>query len=136
MLKNTIIAALVTFIYHSYIVEGTSGGTKAYAVVIMFVAVLAIMQGIDSVIRKARYKKVHMLKKKSFDRYKNWMAGVVEKKAAGKDETHRKKIIMSIITHQKKYALSGKQIQQLLSLAKEIAERSAEYGPRKRQISN
>lgn len=125
MLKNTIIAALATFIYHSYIVEGTSGGTKAYAVVIIFIATLAIMQGIDSVIRKARYKRVHMIKGKSFERYKQWLTGVLDEKATGKSKIYRKDLIMNTISHQKKYAFSGKQIKELLSLAEEVKEKSA-----------
>lgn len=125
MLKNTIIAALATFIYHSYIVEGTPTVTKVYAVVCWFVVSLAIMLAIDSIIQVRRYKRVHMIKRRSFARYKEWIASVVERKAVGQGEEYRKKIIINIITHQKKYSFSGKQISELLDLAKCSAERSA-----------
>lgn len=118
MFKNIIIAALATFIYNSYVVEGTPTVTRVYAMICAFMCAMAMMSWVDTRLKTARYKKVHMIKKKSFERYKNWMAGVVEQKALGKSEDKRKKLVMNIITHQKKYAFSGMQISELLSLAK------------------
>lgn len=127
MFKNIIIAALATFIYHSYIVEGIPEWKVIFATVWLFVCVLAVMEAIDSTIRAARYGKAHMISRKSFEKYKRWLnEDVLQKKAKGKSETFKKELIMNVILLQKKYAFSGRQIRELLELvATEEKEKSA-----------
>ena len=85
-----------------------------------------MMDMLDSAIRERKYGEVHMISDKSFARYKEWMREEVERKAAGQSEASKKRLIMNIITHQKRYAFGGEQMQQLLNLAKvEGEEREA-----------
>lgn len=125
MLKNLIIGALATIIYHSHIVDATPIGKRIFAVICAFICVFEMMELLDDEIKERKNGRVHMVSQKSFARYKEWMKVEVKRKAAGQSEDNKKKLIIYSITHQNRYAFSGNQLQELLNLAKESEERSA-----------
>lgn len=124
-LKNIIVAALATVIYQEYIVAGVSGTSKAFGIVVVYVFVIGVLEFFDGLIDciRDRRKRIRILNKCKFTRYTEHLAETVEtKRAKGKDEDYLKDFITNFITHQKRYAFSGEQIGELLSLAEDRKE--------------
>ena len=61
---------------------------------------------------------IKIMSKKSFHSYKNYVASIVEQKRAGnRDWAYLVRFITNFIANDCKYALTGKQIKELLDLA-------------------
>ena len=124
-LKNIIVAALATVIYWEHIVAGVSGTSKVFGIVVVYVFIMGILEffdGLTDCIRDRR-KRIRILNKCKFTRYTERLAELVEtKRVKGKDETYLKDFVTNFITHQKRYAFSGEQIGELLSLAEDRKE--------------
>lgn len=61
---------------------------------------------------------IKLMSKKRFPSYKNHVASIVEQKRAGnKDWKYLTNFISNFIAHDCKYALTGKQVKELLDLA-------------------
>ena len=126
-LKNIIVAALATVIYQEHIVAGVSGTSKVFGVVVVYVFIIGILEFFDGLIDciRDRRKRIRILNKCKFTRYAERLAETVEtKRAKGKDEDYLKNFVTNFITHQKRYAFSGEQIGELLSLAEDRKERA------------
>ena len=124
-LKNTIVAALATVIYQEHIVAGVSGTSKTFGIVVVYIFIIGILELFDGLIDciRDRRKRIRILNKCKFTRYTERLTEMVEtKRAKGKDEAYLKNFITNFITHQKRYAFSGAQIGELLSLAEDRKE--------------
>lgn len=61
---------------------------------------------------------IKIMSKKRFPSYKNYVANIAkEKRAGGKDWSYLTVFISNFIAHDCKYALTGKQVKELLDLA-------------------
>ena len=80
---------------------------------IMSIAVYCLLEEMDRT-------KFIVLQSYGFRKYKTWfMSRLNEKRLKGYDKKRLEKMALSIIMHQKKYAFSGGQIEELLELAKD-----------------
>lgn len=123
-LKNIIIATVATSIYYANIVEGMPRIKVFVGVCSVFWSIVALLEIFDA-IGGISCKTKKGLSKHRFCNYKNKLAGVVEKqRVKGRDEAWMKDFVINYIMHDKRFAFSGKQIAELLSLAAD-AERSA-----------
>lgn len=122
--KNLIIAAMAAGIFYTNILEGMPKEKILVGVIFIFLGIVAVMELYDG-IDQLRYETKKYLSKHRFNKYKSSLSGVIEKqRAKGKDEVYMKNLVTNFITHDKRYAFSGKQIAELLSLAAD-PERSA-----------
>ena len=116
--KNLIIAALVTAIYYTNIVKGIPTEKVVIAIVCIFVGAVAIMELYDG-IDMLRYGTKSFLTKFRFRMYKQKVEAKVEKeRAKGRNELWMKEFIVNWIMHDKRFAFSGAQVGELISLAK------------------
>lgn len=122
--KNIIISAMAAGIFYVNIVEGMPGTKTVFGVCVMFLGCMALLQIFDG-LEEIQYETKKVLSKRRFCGYKNWLAGMVERqRTKGKDEAYLKNFITNFITRDKRYAFSGNQIAELMSLAANV-ERSA-----------
>lgn len=69
-------------------------------------------------IRKECQMAVKMMTKKRFPSYRNHIKSLVDKKRLeGKDWTYLNSYVTNLIAHDNRYALTGKQVKELLDLA-------------------
>lgn len=128
MFKNIIIAALATVIYHANIVPETEVDVKILATTCAFLFTVVLMDSFDSMLKNKRRRKVHMLTDKAFANYKTWLNELLQEKAHNRDEAFRENLVMNVIKRNKRYAFSGKQIEELLNLARDEEEENARNG--------
>lgn len=111
--KNCILAALATWMYYEKMIH-TDLTTTIFAVTAMAISTLVLFEELDKVSGSI------VMRKRSFKRYKKWFLRKLNaKRMLGYDENRLKSMVLSIITHQTKYAFSGKQIEELLECAKD-----------------
>lgn len=110
--KNLFTTLLIDWIIGIHMQQSA---TKDVLVVIgiMSIAVYCLLEEMDRT-------KFIVLQSYGFRKYKTWfMSRLNEKRLKGYDEKRLEKMALSIIMHQKKYAFSGGQIEELLELAKD-----------------
>lgn len=111
--KNGILAALATWMYYEKMIH-TDLPTTIFAVTVMAVSTFVLFDELDKVSGSI------VMRRSSFKRYKKWfLKKLNDKRIMGYDESRLKSMALSIITHQTKYAFSGKQIEELLECAKD-----------------
>lgn len=118
--KNLMIAALTTAIFYKNIVEGIPTEKIVIALVCVFMGVIAVMELYDG-IDQLRYGTRKFLTKHRFQRYKRKIEKKVEiEREKGKNELWMKNFITNYVIHDKRFALSGSQLGELISLAKDV----------------
>lgn len=116
--KNLIIAVLATAIYYTNIVKGIPTEKVVIAIVCIFFGVVAMMELYDG-IDQLRYGTKRFLTKYRFKIYKHKVEAKVEiERAKGRNELWMKNFIVNYVIHDKRFAFSGAQLGELISLAK------------------
>lgn len=111
--KNITITLLIDWILYIYM-QQSEPRDMLLVITIMTIVMPCFLQELEKMIGAV------VLPKKNFKRYKNWfLSRLNEKRLKGYDENRLKSMALSIITHQTKYALTGKQIEELLELTKD-----------------
>lgn len=117
--KNLIIAALATTIFYTNIVKGIPTEKVVIAIVCIFFGAVAVMELYDG-IDQLRYGTKRFLNKYRFQRYKSKVEAKVEiERAKGRNELWMKDFITNYVIHDKRFAISGAQLGELISLAKD-----------------
>ena len=117
--KNLIIAALVTAMFYTNIVKGIPTQKVVIAIICIFCGAVALMEVYDG-IDMLRYGTKRFLTKFRFKMYKRKVEEKVEKeRAKGRNELWMKNFITNYVIHDKRFAFSGTQLGELMSLAKD-----------------
>ena len=111
--KNITITLLIDWILYIYM-QQSEPRDMLLVITIMTIVMPCFWKELEKIIGTV------VLRKKNFKRYKNWfLTRLNEKRLKGYDDNRLKSMALSIITHQKKYAFTGKQIEELLELTKD-----------------
>ena len=111
--KNLTITLLIDWLLYIYMQQCTTTD-RFTTITIMTIAMPGLLWELEKAVGTV------ILRKKSFKRYKKrFLKMLNEKRLKGYDENRLKSMALSIITHQTKYAFTGKQIEELLELAKD-----------------
>ena len=117
--KNLIIAALATAMFYTNIVKGIPTQKVVIAIICIFCGAVALMEVYDG-IDMLRYGTKRFLTKFRFKMYKRKVEEKVEKeRAKGRNELWMKNFITNYVIHDKRFAFSGTQLGELMSLAKD-----------------